>query len=110
MCVRAFVRAYVCVRACVRACLRACVCACVRACVCVCMHVRACVRVRVCVCACVRVRVYKTGGNDASNNSVYVNSACFDVGCFSLIMKYTSLGLTCQMSSSDPSSCFKQLK
>ena len=77
-------------------------------CVCVCVCV--CVSVCLCVCLCMRVRVYVTRGNDASNKSVYVNSACFDVGCFSLIMKYTSQGLTCQMSSSDPSSCCKQLK
>ena len=84
VCVRVWVGGCVCVCACVRACVRACVC------VCVCVFVRACVR------AC--VRVYMGGGDDASNKFVYVNIACFDVDCFSLIMKYTSLGLTCQIS------------
>ena len=64
-------------------------------CVYVCLRVCVCVHLRVCVCVHLHVCMWYVGGGgggegtDADSRFVY-----FDVGCLSLIMTCTHLGLT----------------
>ena len=79
----------VCARVCVRA-ARACVHA--RICVCVRVHVSVCART--CVCVCVGER-WGEGEGCLMTHFVHVNTVCFDVGCFGLIVvRTTRLGLS----------------
>lgn len=55
-------------------------------------YCKTCPCVYVHVCAYVRIGVY--GGGGCLMTDLCVSSVCFDVGCFSLIMKCTCRGLT----------------
>ena len=46
-----------------------------------------------CLCLCVSVTVY-WGEGEVDDKFAYANMVCFDVGCFSLIVKCTRLGVT----------------